>query len=492
MKAILFANRSGAALAPLSDRTCVALLPVAGKPLLVHAIDDLAMAGVREVTVVASPHAEAVEHALGSGARWGMQFDHVVSLAEETAEMVTARLRSRFGGDFLVVRGDVLRSPCIGAFVERAATVAGPTVAATVGDVPAGLWLVRAAATTPLGLLDDPEAPQQWRPAGPGVALDGAALSLLESLAAYHRANIDAAAGRFPGLILAARSLMPGVFVGRQSRVPRETIKGQPVFVGSRCDVKRDAELMGDVVLSDDVVVDRRATLRAAVVLPHTYVGELVDVTNAIVWTNDLIHVDTGAVTRVTDAFLLADLRGLSLGVATGDALHRVLGTVLFLVTLPLWPLAALASLAADRATPFRRVHLLGNRTVPGDDGRPRRREFSALEGATSVPLLRHLPKLLAVVRGDLRLVGVTPLTPAVDRGRTEEWERVRDEAPVGLVGPAQLDLPADAPDEERWVAEAYYARTRTTRGDLRLLLRACAAAVIPRAWRTLPSIPEA
>ncbi len=487
MKAILFANRPGAALAPLSGRTCVALLPVAGKPLLVHAIDDLALTGVRAVTVVASPHAEAVEEALCSGARWGMQCEHVVSLPDETAEMVTARLRPRFGDDFLVVRGDVLRSPCIATFVERAATVPGATVAATIGNALAGLWLVRAVATAPLGLQDDPEATERWRVEGPAVALDGAVLSLIESLAAYHRANIDAAGGRFPGLILPARSLLPGVFVGRQSRVPRDTIKGQPVFVGSRCEVKRGAELMGDVVLSDDVVVDRRATLRAAVVLPHTYVGELVDVTNAVVWTNDLIHVDTGAVARVTDAFLLADLRGLSVGAATGDALHRLLGTLLFLLTLPLWPLALLASLAADRAQPFRRVQLLGNRTAPGEDGRPRRRAFSAIEGATSLPVLRHLPKLLAVVRGDLRLVGVTPLTPAVDRGRTQEWERVRDSAPVGLVGPAQLDLPADAPDEERWVAEAYYARTRTTRGDLHVLLRACAAAFTPRAWRAQP-----
>ncbi|MEI6874941.1 MAG: ParA family protein, partial [Spirochaetota bacterium] len=42
MDALLFADRPGASLRPLTSRTAAALLPVAGKPLVVHALEGLA------------------------------------------------------------------------------------------------------------------------------------------------------------------------------------------------------------------------------------------------------------------------------------------------------------------------------------------------------------------------------------------------------------------------------------------------------------------
>ena len=95
------------------------------------------------------------------------------------------------------------------------------------------------------------------------------------------------------------------------------------------------------------------------------------------------------------------------------------------------------------------------------------------------------------MIAGHIRLVGVSPLTPAEAAAPVEEWERLRDEAPVGLIGPTVLDIPRDAPLEERRVAEALYARTRTTGGDLRLLLRGLGALFTGRAWG-LPPQPEA
>ena len=47
---------------------------------------------------------------------------------------------------------------------------------------------------------------------------------------------------------------------------------------------------MDGVVVSDDVIVDRHSTLRSTVILPHTYIGEMVDVSDSIVSTNYLIN----------------------------------------------------------------------------------------------------------------------------------------------------------------------------------------------------------
>jgi lipopolysaccharide/colanic/teichoic acid biosynthesis glycosyltransferase len=98
--------------------------------------------------------------------------------------------------------------------------------------------------------------------------------------------------------------------------------------------------------------------------------------------------------------------------------------------------------------------------------------------------VLRNLPHLLAVVRGDLRLVGVAPLTPEQSATRTEDWQRVRDQAPVGLLGPTQLNLPEDAPLEERLLSDAFYAKAHSWKKDMKYLLRGFKMLFNADGWR--------
>jgi mannose-1-phosphate guanylyltransferase / phosphomannomutase len=243
--------------------------------------------------------------------------------------------------------------------------------------------------------------------------------------------------------------------------------------VGSRCRIAADAELMSEVVISSDVVIDRRATLRSAVIMPHTYIGELVDIANAIVAGHLLIHVDTGTVTRVTDSFLLANVRTRSFASSLRTAFDSLAAVLVLILSIPLWLVALIFSRVAARDHPTHRLTLLGNRRT-----QTRQVEFTVKQFSTPVRLLKYLPYLFSVAAGHLRLVGVEPLTPGVAAARTEEWEFVRDEAPAGLFGPVQLTLSADAPLEERRLLEAYYARTRSLAGDLRWLILGAAAAM--------------
>ncbi len=74
MKTFIFADRTDAGLQPLTDNSCAALLPVAGKAVIDYTIDDLARAGIREAVIVSSAHAERVEAHLGKGERWGSRY----------------------------------------------------------------------------------------------------------------------------------------------------------------------------------------------------------------------------------------------------------------------------------------------------------------------------------------------------------------------------------------------------------------------------------
>jgi hypothetical protein len=482
MKALLLADRLGPGLSPFTERTAVALFPVAGKPLVFHAIEDLVQAGVKEVVVVVSSFAEEVERAVGDGTRWGLKLEFVLSPGDESPASLAGRLGGRFPGELLAVRGDVLRSPLLTAFLARAAgRPAEPVLFPTAGGVACGVALVRSVAARPAALPAVPEAAQSQ--AGAAVDIEGAAFEPVESLPALHRANVEAVSGRFPGLLVPGREVAVGLVAGRRSRVPLRAVWQGPVFVGARCSVDAEAELLGPVVLSDDVVVDRRATLSNTVVFPHSYVGELVELTNALVFSDVLVRVDTGAVTRVTDSFLLSDLRAAPVSSAVGGLLSRLAGLGLLVLSLPLWPLALVASLLARPWAPFHRVALGGNRRERDETGAMRRRPFTVLEFATPVPVLRHLPRLLAVLSGDLSLVGVTPLPPAEEAGLEEEWALGRRDAPVGLAGPAQLLPDPAAPREEKLLADVFLGGSLRSGRPVAILKPALRALFGRTAW---------
>jgi mannose-1-phosphate guanylyltransferase / phosphomannomutase len=481
MRALLFADRPGQALLPLTERACVAMLPVVGKPLVVFAIEDLALAQIHEAFVVVGAHADLVKQELGEGSRWGIQLQYIQVFRDAIPEQVASELVGRLGERFLMMRGDVLRTQALMEFLALASEQED-SVEAIYGGQPAALRLARQIDQESWRLEGDPERACASSTALRQLELPAARISLIASLTEYYNANLDAAAGRYSNLILPGREIAPGIRLGRQSRLPSASIKGSNIFVGSRCRVDRSAELMDGVVVSDDVIVDRHSTLRSTVILPHTYIGEMVDVSDSIVSTNYLINAATCSVTRVVDAFLLSGLKRTDYTSGLGSALHRILGMLALLFSAPLWPLMLLASLISQPSRPFRRLTLVGNK-IDREDGIERRRPFVTFESATSVPALKWLPLLLGVASGNLRMIGCEAMTPERTAALEAEWGQLREETPIGLIGPAWLSISHDAPDEEKRVVEGYYARSRTSWSDIALLGIALYALFRPSAW---------
>jgi NDP-sugar pyrophosphorylase family protein len=463
----------------------VPLLPVVGKELLVYTIEDLVGAGIRNLVVVSAAHGEqSSASTLGDGQRWGARIRYVLSRGEEPPSAVWRRLNLADAEAVLVLRGDVLRSPMAREFLEQAHSKAGTSAFCGVGEDPRGsLVLVRPGCPDPGDLLDslrwdEPKA----LPAEGGCASVGAGLACLDDLPAYHRANLDLLAGRFKGLEVSGRSVALGLSAGRRAKVSPKSLKQGVAYIGANSRIHPDAELVGEVVVGDSVVVDRAATIRDSVILPQTYVGELVEIGNAIVSGNHLIRVDTGAVLKISEAFLLGNL-GTTQGRDRMSQWDRVTGLLLFLLSLPLWPIAAAAAALSRGGTLLPSRELIGNRASPSGQSAASN-GFIAKHWNTKIPILRNLPRLLAVVQGDLRLVGVSPLTPEESTARTEDWQMVRDQAPVGLLGPTQLNLTEDAPLEERLLSDAFYAREQSWTKDIGYLLSGVKMLFSGESWR--------
>jgi NDP-sugar pyrophosphorylase family protein len=485
MRALVFADRIGADLKPLTEKWSVPLLPVTGKELLVYTIEELLGAGVRDLVVVASAHGEqAGASTLGDGQRWGASIRYVLSRGEEPPSAVWPRLNLADAEAVLVLRGDVLRSPTTREFLDQAQSKTGTYTFCGVGEDPRGsLFLLRPGCPEPGNLVDSLrwDKPQPL-PSEGGCTVADASLNCLQDLAAFHRANLDLLAGRFTGLRATGRTVALGLYAGRRATVSPRSLRKGVAYVGANSRVHPEAELLGEVVIGDDVVVDRAATLRDSVILPRTYVGELVEVGNAIVANNHLIRVDTGAVLKISEAFLLGNL-GASEGHARVSLWDRLGGSLLLVLSLPLWPIAAAAAALSGEGALMTNRELLGNRSSLPAEGATTQ-VFVAKSWNTAIPVLRFLPRLLAVVRGDLRLVGVSPLTPDESAARTEDWQMVRDQAPVGLLGPTQLNLTEDAPLEERLLSDAFYAREQSWTSNARWLFKGLMMLFSGQGWR--------
>ena len=105
---ILAAGR-GERMRPLTDRLPKPLLPVAGKPLIVHLIDRLRAAGFERIVINVSYLGALIEQTLGDGSEHGvvLTYSHEQDGPLETGGGIRQALPLLDRHQFLVVNGDI-------------------------------------------------------------------------------------------------------------------------------------------------------------------------------------------------------------------------------------------------------------------------------------------------------------------------------------------------------------------------------------------------
>ncbi|MHA7840293.1 MAG: nucleotidyltransferase family protein [Gammaproteobacteria bacterium] len=108
MKAMILAAGAGSRMGKLTQHTPKPLLPVNGKPLLVHLIEKIAAAGFSEIVLNVYHFPEQFQHCLGNGDAWGIP---ITLSYEETllgpAGGVINALPLLGDNPFLVISGDI-------------------------------------------------------------------------------------------------------------------------------------------------------------------------------------------------------------------------------------------------------------------------------------------------------------------------------------------------------------------------------------------------
>ena len=109
MRAMILAAGRGERLQPLTDDIPKPVLEVAGKPLIVHHLDNLARAGFREIVINLGHLGEVLRDALGDGRAWDLaiRYSQEPPGALETGGGIFQALPLLGSSPFMVINGDI-------------------------------------------------------------------------------------------------------------------------------------------------------------------------------------------------------------------------------------------------------------------------------------------------------------------------------------------------------------------------------------------------
>jgi len=292
---VLVANESLAALAPLDQGFSSSTLPVGGKSLLHHAIEEFVDAGFDHIHIVMHPDDKSASW-LGDGSRWNVNFVvDVVSVEFDLETFAQSYAKKYSGRDLIVASTGKIRVGCVTAVMDSYA------------QLDRGMYRLSNFAGFDLGIV--------VKKTGQGAEAGGETLQLPSPMAmvveiidlyTYYLANISLVSNQLINATPNGSEIKDGVFVHYTAKCPTEWITGTNVLVGPRCTIREGVQIQSDSVINSDVFIDRGTIVSNSVILPGTYVGRDLTIDNAIVWAEDVIRVDLGIGFRVPDEFLLS------------------------------------------------------------------------------------------------------------------------------------------------------------------------------------------
>lgn len=120
MRALVLSGGEGSRLRPLTHTNAKQLIPVAGRPILFHALDAIAEAGITDVGMVIGATGPEVRAAVGDGSRWGLQITFIEQEAPlGLAHAVMTAADFVRGEPFLMYLGDNVLLEGVRRFVRE-------------------------------------------------------------------------------------------------------------------------------------------------------------------------------------------------------------------------------------------------------------------------------------------------------------------------------------------------------------------------------------
>ena len=120
MRALVLSGGEGSRLRPITHTNAKQLIPIAGTPILFHALASIREAGIAEVGIVVGSTAGEVRAAVGDGSRWGLQVTYIPQEAPLGLAHAVMTARDFVAGrPFLMYLGDNVLPEGLTRFVQE-------------------------------------------------------------------------------------------------------------------------------------------------------------------------------------------------------------------------------------------------------------------------------------------------------------------------------------------------------------------------------------
>jgi NDP-sugar pyrophosphorylase family protein len=248
-KALLICPSERPAVAEFSRLAPLAAVPLLGESLLEYWLTHLALAGAKEVRVLANDRPDHISKITGNGERWGLK----VEVTTEVRELTPAQAQIKYADE------------------------------------------VPVSAPNPIVTLDH-------FPGAPGSPLFESYAHLFAALTLWipKAKTVDR---------VGMREIEPGIWVSRNAHIAPGAQLRAPCWIGQFACVGPGCVIGPMSILEDRAFVEGGAEISSSVIGADTFVGKLAALRQSLAFGNKLVSWETGSVATINDAFLLCALR---------------------------------------------------------------------------------------------------------------------------------------------------------------------------------------
>jgi len=268
--AVIGFTSSASPLEPVWPSTHRALLPIAGKPLIVHLVEQLARDGIRHLRLAGSIQQYAVRKRLRDGSEWGLKIRY------SDLHGVDLRLQTLLEHDrCLYLCGDDFHIGGFGApRKDMRSAISDPSIGA---ELPS-YWELGPDGPARFGIRIAAESDQLHDP--------------LMTVRSYHNANLKAVAWGTDRLTLPGRAVAAGITIDWDTSIASDAVLGTAISIGKHCRIDRRVHLEARCVIGNGVIIGRGSCLRNVTVLPNTYIGARTRLRDAVIAPQGIFSLD--------------------------------------------------------------------------------------------------------------------------------------------------------------------------------------------------------
>jgi NDP-sugar pyrophosphorylase family protein len=525
-KGIILPSGRAESFKPLTYQMPVGLLPLVNKAIMEHQVEFLVRNGVKSIRLSCNHLSNKVESYFDTGTRWGATISYNFERPPFGFLPALRQMRQYYQGDTLVIMdsdvlSDIDLQAAIAFHVEHRADATF-------------LCLPHPDASASLDLsLDDRQrvhavrthqgsaATHFYMDAGiciiePGVfdfLAENVGYNLLQScwltsqkvtlnLYGYpidHRhtrifdwkthaqVQRDILDGKYPGVQIPGIQVSRRVWVGKNVTASSNVSFVAPIVIGDNCRIGKGVSLGTGTVVGHDVMIEAGTVMKHATVMPNTFVGSQMALQDAIITGNVVIDLERNSFSAINDRLSASEIQRGGYGMGLYNAINRMMGALLCVLLAPFVALLFVGLLVGIKLPLISRIKRIGVDLQDLEQGKLHLRVFDLhyfgpidtsvqVVGYNPDPVtilpnwLARLGNLMNVARGDLILVGNRPMDPELAFSVTEEWRRTRLKCQSGFISVLDTNDAEGMSDEEKVIAEVYYAANKTIRMDLSIL----------------------